>query len=68
MENRKDVLLRAAYDMLKTLTDSHYVREAGSTLVRYDDADCDGYCLKDDIACELGLDDDTPPIPTEERN
>ena len=63
MKDRKEVLLRAAYDLLKRSTQDHYVREATSILTRFDDADCDGYCLMDDIATELELDDDTEPIP-----
>lgn len=67
MEDRKDVLLRAAYDLLKKSTMYHYVREATSILVRYDDANCDGYCLMEDIADELGIDDGTEPIPLDDK-
>jgi hypothetical protein len=63
MKDRKEILLRAAYDLLKRSTQDHFVREATSILTRFDDADCDGYCLMEDIAAELGLDDDTEPIP-----
>lgn len=63
MKDRKEMLLRAAYDLLKRSTQDYYVREATSILTRYDDADCDGYCLMEDIAAELGLDDDTEPVP-----
>ena len=63
MKDRKEILLRAAYDLLKRSTRDHYVREATSILTRYYDADCDGYCLMEDIAMELGLDDNTEPIP-----
>lgn len=64
MEDRKDVLLRAAYDLIKRSTQSHYVQEAASIQVMYDDANCDGYCLMCDIADELGFDDDyVEPIP-----
>jgi len=63
MINRKDVLLRAAYDLLKRSTQDHYVKEATSILTRLDDANCDGYCLMEDIAIELGLEDDAEPIP-----
>lgn len=66
--NRKDVLLRAAYDLLKTTDSQHFVYEATSILVRYDDADCDGHCLMEDIAEVLGLDEGTQPIPTEQKN
>lgn len=63
MKDRKEILLRAAYDLLKRSTQDHFVQEATSILTRFDDADCDGYCLMKDIATELGLDDDTEPIP-----
>jgi hypothetical protein len=65
MSDRKDILLRAAYDLLKRATESNYVLEAPSILIRYDDANCDGYCLMDDIATELCLLDDCDPIPLE---
>ena len=61
--NRKEILLRAAYDLLKRSTQDYYVREATSIETRFDDANCDGYCLMEDIATELGLDDDEQPIP-----
>jgi hypothetical protein len=54
MEDRKVTLLRAAYDMLKKCRDSHYVISPMETTVFYDGADCDGSCLMDDIAIELG--------------
>ena len=63
MTSRKDVLLRAAYDLLKRSTQTGYVEEATGILVRFDEANCDGHCLMDDIATELGLDDDTDPLP-----
>jgi hypothetical protein len=65
--DRKDVLLRAAYDLLLRSSDLHYVREATSILVRYDDANCDGYCLMEDIAIALNLDDLAKPIPLGEE-
>lgn len=61
--DRKEVLLRAAYDLLRRSTQSHFVQEATSILTYYDGANCDGYCLMEDIANELELDDDAEPIP-----
>lgn len=61
--SRKDILLRAAYDLLKRASQDHFVREATSIQTRFDDANCDGYCLMEDIAAELGLDNDEQPIP-----
>lgn len=63
MANRKEILLRAAYDLLKRSTGDYYVRDATSIVIRFDDANCDGYCLMEDIAAELGLEDGTGPIP-----
>lgn len=56
MADRKDILLRAAYDLLKQAKEAPYVLEATNIVVYYDDADCDGNCLMEDIACELGID------------
>lgn len=56
-KSRKEVLLKAAYDLLKKCADSHYVLSAPNTTVRYDGADCDGHCLMDDIAIELGIEE-----------
>jgi hypothetical protein len=62
-EDRKRTLLRAAYDLLIRSIRSPRTIEATSILTRFDDANCDGYCLMEDIAAELGLDNDTDPIP-----
>lgn len=62
-DNRKVILLRAAYDLLKRAKESPVVEETCSICVRYDDADCDGNCLMEDIAHEINLEDETPPIP-----
>ena len=60
--NRNQILLRAAYDMLKKCHDSDYVISPMETTVFYDEADCDGHCLMEDIASELGLDEETEPL------
>ena len=62
MTKRKEVLLRAAYDLLRKASEMHYVQEATHITVFYDDTDCDGYCLMEDIATELDLDDDERPL------
>lgn len=51
-ENRKDVLLRACYKYLQA--NAGCLNEVSVT---YDGADCDGLCLKDDIAIELGIEE-----------
>jgi hypothetical protein len=54
LEDRKVTLLRACYDMLVKLRASPYVLSPFETTVHYDKADCDGYCLMEDIQTELG--------------
>ncbi len=51
--------------MLKRATEDSFVRSPLEIYTRYDDADCDGCCLMDDIATELELEEgtDTNPIP-----
>jgi hypothetical protein len=59
-EARKTILLKACYDLLKKCNESHYVLSAMEVTVRYDEADCDGFCLMEDIAHELDLTIPTP--------
>jgi len=61
--DRKTVLLRAAYDLLTRCENAHYVVEAAGVCTRYDDCDCDGGCLREDIANELGIPPSTEPLP-----
>jgi len=56
--DRKEILLKAAYELLKKQELSHYVLNLLEKSVHYDEADCDGYCLMEDIASELGLERD----------
>jgi hypothetical protein len=56
MKGRKTVLLQACLDMLKKIEGSPYVLSPFETTVHYDDADCDGYCLMEDIEDELAGD------------
>lgn len=62
-ENRKDVLLRAAYDILKRVEEAPCVESAMSTLAFYDGTNCDGSCLMADIMYELDLEDGADPLP-----
>lgn len=64
--DRKEVLLRAAYDILKRCEDSYFVISAMETCAHYDEVDCDGGCLIEDIADELKLGEDTKPIPLDD--
>lgn len=55
MSDRKTVLLKAAYDLLKKQDDCGYVLDLLSETAEYDGTQCDGYCLMEDIAIELGI-------------
>ena len=55
MEDRKDILLRATYELLRKCNEGPYVKNVFEETVFYDDADCDGFCLASDIAIELDL-------------
>ena len=46
---RAKTLLKAARDLLKRQEDAFYVLNLLSETVRYDEAECDGYCLMEDI-------------------
>lgn len=58
ISNRKDVLLKAAYDLLTKQKRSHFVLNLLNQTAHYDDADCDGDCLREEIAQELYLEDE----------
>jgi len=51
-KNRKDVLLKAAYDLLEKCD------YALDETVTYDGTECDGHCLLVDIAIELEIEDE----------
>ena len=55
--DRKIILLKAAYDLLKRQDESHYVLNLLEETTYYDGADCDGNCLMEDIAFELEIED-----------
>lgn len=59
---RKDILLRAAFDMIRKAELTHYVESPLEILTHYDEADCDGSCLADDIAAELDIERDALPL------
>ena len=52
MEDRTIVLLKAAQELLIKQKEAGILIDHPLT-VHYDDADCDGYCLIDDIAAQL---------------
>lgn len=54
-EDRKTVLLKAAYELLKQCHEGIFVRNALEVPVIYDGVENDGFSLANDIADELGL-------------
>jgi wobble nucleotide-excising tRNase len=54
---RAKVYLKATSDLLQKQNESHYVLNLLETTVFYDEADCDGYCLKDEIDTFLEMGD-----------
>lgn len=59
LKDRKVTLLKACRDLFRKQYNSSYVLDILSETVYYDEADCDGYCLIDDIEAELDLDEDS---------
>ena len=55
--DRKTILLKAAYDILKECDRGPYVKNALEVTAHYDGADCDGFCLMEDIKDELNLEE-----------
>jgi len=53
MEDRKNILLKACRDLLEKQNKSSYVLDLLSETVLYDDAECEGNCLLEDIKIEL---------------
>jgi DNA-directed RNA polymerase alpha subunit len=62
MEDRKTVLLKACLTLFEKQNNSPYVLNLLSEIVHYDDADCDGYCLMEDIKGELCYQTDDTPL------
>lgn len=58
-ENRASVLLKAVLEILDKCDDSPYVRDVFRETAFYDGAECDGYCLRDDIRHYLEYGDDS---------
>ena len=47
--DREYTLLKAAYELLKKCEEGIYVKDALYETVYYDEAECDGSCLMEDI-------------------
>ena len=43
------MLLKATHELLKACQDGPFVKNALEEIVNYDNAECDGTCLMDDI-------------------
>ncbi len=54
-EDRAKVLLKAALDILRQCDNTSYVLNALEVTTFYDEAECDGFCLKEDIEWFLEL-------------
>ena len=65
-EPRKDILLRAAHDLLRKASEGHFVQDVLEITVYYDGAECDGSCLMEDIEAELDI--DAEDLPEEAGN
>lgn len=57
--DRKTTLLKACLALFQKQNDSPYVLNLLSETVFYDEADCDGYCLMEDIKICLEENDGT---------
>ncbi|MDY5098734.1 MULTISPECIES: hypothetical protein [Clostridia] len=57
MEDRKVTLLKACLELLQKQDESPYTLDILGETAHYDGADCDGYCLMEDIKIELELDE-----------
>ncbi len=56
--DRRDTLLRVAYELLKECEEGPYVKDVMSTIAVWDEEECDGYCLMEEIGDLLGIDSD----------
>ncbi len=54
--DRATILLMAVFELLKKQKESRYVLNLLDEIVHYDEADCDGNCLMEDIAMHLQYD------------
>lgn len=54
-QDRKEILLKAAFDLLYKCKQSSYILDVLGETAFYDGTDCDGQCLMEDIAHELDI-------------
>jgi len=57
MTDRKEILLKAAHEILSKCNEAPYRQNALEVTTYYDGTECDGFCLMEDIATELGIDE-----------
>ena len=57
-EDRATVLLKVVLELLNKCDEGPYVKDVFGETVFYDEADCDGYCLFEDIKAFLGVGED----------
>ena len=53
---RAEVLLKATYDILRACNNGPYVEDVFQMTAIWDEAECDGGCLMEEIADLLGVD------------
>lgn len=56
-EERAKILLKAAYDLLHKQTESFYVLNLLTETAVWDGVECDGYCLMEEIAELLDIEE-----------
>ena len=56
-QDRSEVLLHAAYALLQKQHEEGFVLNLLEETVYYDEAECDGNCLMEDIGMHLGIED-----------
>jgi len=57
LQERKTILLNAAFDILKQCNDGIYIKNVMSVTAFWDGAEYDGFCLMGDIKDLLGIED-----------
>lgn len=64
---RAKTLLKATKELLERQDNSYYVLDLLEETVFYDEAECDGYCLKEDIGCWFDELEEQETVPLEEQ-
>lgn len=64
---RAETLLKATYRLLEKCEESPFVQDPLEMTITYDEAECDGYCLMNDIEHWFSMSDLTPPERKEDE-